>query len=128
MEPCRGELWYRNHEINDLINGLGDGLGFEKIAYLLIMGVLPNEQELNTFKNVLGNARRLPPHFTRDIIMKAPTGDIMKSMMRSILAYSYYDHNALDTSVENSLRQCMELISVFPLFAAYQKVAKSPRL
>lgn len=119
MEPCRGELWYRDHEINELINGLGDDLGFEKIAYLLIMGVLPDENELNTFKNVLGNARHLPPHFTRDIIMKAPTGDIMKSMMRSILAYSYYDHNALDTSVENSLRQCMELISVFPLFAAY---------
>ena len=119
MEPCRGELWYRDYEINELINGLGDNLGFEKIAYLLIMGVLPDEKELDMFKNVLGNARRLPPHFTRDIIMKAPTGDIMKSMMRSILAYSYYDSNALDTSVENSLRQCMELISVFPLFAAY---------
>lgn len=61
MEPCRGELWYRDHEINELINGLGDNLGFEKIAYLLIMGVLPDEKELDMFKNVLGSARRLPP-------------------------------------------------------------------
>ena len=117
--PCAGELWYRGHEINELVNGLGDDLGFEKIAYLLIMGVLPNDDELAEFKNILGEARSLPAHFTRDIIMKAPTGDIMKSMMRSILAYSYYDHNALDTSVENSLRQCLELISTFPMFAAY---------
>lgn len=118
-KPCAGELWYRGHEINDLVNGLGDNLGFEKIAYLLIMGVMPNDDELAEFKRVLGEARKLPPHFTRDIIMKAPTGDIMKSMMRSILAYSYYDHNALDTSVGNSLRQCLELISTFPMFAAY---------
>lgn len=117
--PCAGELWYRGHEINELVNGLGDDLGFEKIAYLLIMGVLPSDDELAEFKNILGEARSLPAHFTRDIIMKAPTGDIMKSMMRSILAYSYYDHNALDTSVENSLRQCIELISTFPMFAAY---------
>ena len=117
--PCAGELWYRGHEINELVNGLGDDLGFEKIAYLLIMGVLPDDEELAEFKKILGEARTLPAHFTRDIIMKAPTGDIMKSMMRSILAYSYYDHNALDTSVENSLRQCIELISTFPMFAAY---------
>ncbi|MBR1807466.1 MAG: citrate synthase [Selenomonadaceae bacterium] len=118
-KPCDGELWYRSHEINELVNGLGDNLGFEKIAYLLIMGVMPNDDELAEFKTILGEARKLPPHFVRDIIMKAPTGDIMKSMMRSILAYSYYDTNALDTSVGNVLRQCIELISTFPLFAAY---------
>ena len=118
-KPCDGELWYRGHEINELVNALGDNLGFEKIAYLLIMGVMPNDDELAEFKSVLGEARKLPPHFVRDIIMKAPTGDIMKSMMRSILAYSYYDTNALDTSPGNVLRQCIELISTFPLFAAY---------
>ncbi len=118
-KPCKGELWYRGHEITKLVESLGDELGFEKIAYLLIMGVMPSDDELAEFKKILGEARRIPPHFTRDIIMKAPTGDIMKSMMRSILAYSYYDNNALDTSVGNSLRQCLELISVFPMFAAY---------
>ena len=117
--PCDGELWYRGYKINGLVQNLGNELGFEKIAYLLIFGVLPNDDELAEFKNVLGEARRLPAHFTRDIIMKAPTGDIMKSMMRSILAYSYYDHNALDTNVGNSLRQCIELIATFPMFAAY---------
>ncbi len=118
-KPCTGELWYRGHEITKLVESLGDELGFEKIAYLLIMGVMPSADELVEFKKILGEARSIPSHFTRDIIMKAPTGDIMKSMMRSILAYSYYDHNAPDTSVGNSLRQCLELISVFPMFAAY---------
>ena len=118
-QPCDGELWYRGHRINGLIEDLGDELGFEKIAYLLIMGVLPDDKELAEFKTVLGEARTLPANFTRDIIMEAPTGDIMKSMMRSILAYSYYDHNVLDNSVGNSLRQCLELISTFPQFAAY---------
>lgn len=98
-QPCDGELWYRGHRINGLIEDLGDELGFEKIAYLLIMGVLPDDKELAEFKTVLGEARTLPANFTRDIIMEAPTGDIMKSMMRSILAYSYYDHNVLDNSV-----------------------------
>lgn len=118
-QPCSGELWYRGYRINELIENLGDELGFEKIAYLLIMGEFPDDSELAEFKDVLGEARTLPPYFTRDIIMKAPTGDIMKSMMRSILAYSYYDNNALDTGIGNSLRQCIELISTFPLFAVY---------
>ena len=117
--PCKGELWYRGYEITKLVESLGDELGFEKIAYLLIMSVMLDENELAEFKKVLGAARSIPPHFIRDIIMKAPTGDIMKSMMRSILAYSYYDRNAFDTSIENSLRQCLELISVFPMFVAY---------
>lgn len=118
-KPCEGELWYRGNKIDDLVKNLGEGLGFEKVAYLLIMGKMPDEKELAEFKEVIGSARKLPPHFVRDIIMKAPTGDIMKSMMRSILAYSYYDTNSLDTSVGNSLRQCIELIATFPLFAAY---------
>ena len=118
-QACGGELWYRGYRINELIENLGDELGFEKIAYLLLMGEIPSDSELAEFKTVLGEARTLPSFFTRDIIMKAPTGDIMKSMMRSILAYSYYDQDALDTSIGNSLRQCLELISTFPLFAAY---------
>lgn len=118
-KPCTSELWYRGHEITKLVKSLGDELGLKKIAYLLIMGIMPKDDELVDFKKILGEARRIPPHFTRDIIMKAPTGDIMKSMMRIILAYSYYDHNALDTSVGNSLRQCLELIIIFPMFADY---------
>lgn len=110
-QACGGELWYRGYRINELIENLGDELGFEKIAYLLLMGEIPSDSDLAEFKTVLGEARTLPSFFTRDIIMKAPTGDIMKSMMRSILAYSYYDQDAMDTSIENSLRQCLELIS-----------------
>lgn len=122
-QPCDGELWYRGHKINELIEGLGDDeLGFEKIAYLLIMGKMPNAEELTEFKEVLIDAcnnNSMAPQFTRDIIMQAPTGDIMKSMMRSILAASYYDDNALDMSVENSLRQCLLLMKAFPVFAAH---------
>lgn len=74
-------MWYCWHEINSLVDGLGDELGFEKIAYLLIMGVMPDAAALAEFKNILGEARHLPVNFTRDIIMEALTSDIMKSMV-----------------------------------------------
>lgn len=118
--PCDGELWYRGYRVEKLIADLGpDQLGFEKIAYLLLMGELPTENEEAQFKEVIAKCRTLPTNFTRDVIMKAPSEDIMNSMTRSILTLASYDRNAKDVSVSNSLRQCIQLISEFPLLAVY---------
>lgn len=118
--PCDGELWYRGYRVEKLIDDLGEKeLGFEKIAYLLLMGKLPSIEEKNAFSKILGDCRTLPTNFTRDVIMKAPSEDIMNSMTRSILTLASYDANAKDTSIQNSLRQCIQLISEFPLLAVY---------
>ena len=118
--PCDGELWYRGYQVNNLINDLGeDEFGFEKTAYLLLFGELPTEEELAEFSKVIGDCRRLPTNFTRDVIMKAPSKDIMNSMTRSILTLASYDKMTSDGSVENSLRQCIHLIANFPLLAVY---------
>lgn len=118
--PCDGELWYRGYRVEELIHNLGsDELGFEKVAYLLLMGELPSEKEQREFAQLIGECRTLPTNFTRDVIMKAPTEDIMNSMTRSILTLASYDKNAKDASVSNSLRQCIQLISEFPLLAVY---------
>lgn len=117
---CDGELWYRGYRVEDLIAGLGEHeFGFEKIAYLLLMGELPSAEKLVEFKHLIGVCRSLPTNFTRDVIMKAPSEDIMNSMTKSILTLASYDENAKDTSVANSLRQCIQLISEFPLIAVY---------
>lgn len=119
-EPCDGELWYRGYRVEELIENLGaDEMGFEKIAYLLLMGELPSQSEHAEFKEIIGQCRTLPTNFTRDVIMKAPSDDIMNSMTRSILTLASYDKSAKDTSVCNSLRQCIQLISEFPLLAVY---------
>lgn len=117
---CEGELWYRGYKVEELISSLGeDELGFEKIAYLLLMGEMPSAQEEQEFKDFIGKCRSLPTNFTRDVIMKAPSEDIMNSMTRSILTLASYDKNAKDIRVSNSLRQCIQLISEFPLLAVY---------
>ncbi|MBR4782054.1 MAG: citrate/2-methylcitrate synthase [Lachnospiraceae bacterium] len=117
---CDGELWYRGYHIQTLINGLRDDeLGFEKIAYLLLMGELPTAEQEAEFKELLGGCRILPTNFTRDVIMKAPSHDIMNTMTRAILTLASYDDKALDTSISNSLRQCIQLISEFPMLAVY---------
>ena len=118
--PCEGELWYRGYQVNNLINDLGEEeFGFEKTAYLLLFGELPTAEELAEFSKVIGDCRRLPTNFTRDVIMKAPSKDIMNSMTRSILTLASYDGQTADGSVENSLRQCIQLIANFPLLAVY---------
>ena len=118
--PCDGQLWYRGYKVEDLINSLGEEeFGFEKYAYLILMGELPDEEDLAIFKKILSKGRILPRNFTRDVIMKAPTEDVMNSMTRSILTLASYDPEAKDTSVSNSLRQCIKLISEFPLLAVY---------
>lgn len=118
--PIDGELWYRGYLVNQLIDDLGESeFGFEKTAYLLLFGELPTEEELDEFSEVLGKCRRVPTNFTRDVIMKAPSRDIMNSMTRSILTLASYDEQVADGSVENSLRQCIQLIANFPLLAVY---------
>ena len=117
---CDGELWYRGYRVEHLINDLRpEEMGFEKIAYLLLMGQLPTPEEEAEFRALMGEVRTLPTNFTRDVIMKAPSEDIMNSMTRSILTLASYDPTAKDTSVANSLRQCIQLISEFPLLAVY---------
>ncbi len=118
--PCDGKLWYRGYRVEDLLNSLGENeLGYEKLAYLLLMGELPDETENETFKKLIGESRILPTNFTRDVIMKAPGKDVMNSMTRSILTLASYDQGPVETSVSNSLRQCIRLISIFPLLAVY---------
>ena len=118
--PRDGKLWYRGHRVEDLIRDLGrDQLGYERVAYLLLMGEMPSQDEEQAFKQVLGTARTLPSNFTRDVIMKAPNKDIMNSMTRSILTLASYDEHMADTSITNSLRQCIQLIAEFPLLAVY---------
>lgn len=117
---CDGQLWYRGYRVEDLIHSLGrDHLGFEKIAYLLLMGELPDEEQEAEFKALIGQCRTLPTNFTRDVIMKAPSEDIMNSITKSILTLASYDKKAMDTSVANSLRQCIQLIAELPMLAVY---------
>ena len=117
--PCDGELWYRGYNIRTIIEELGEELGFEKVTYLLLMGEMPDEEKLKEFKEIIGYSRTLPTNFTRDVIMKAPSEDIMNSMTRSILTLASYDESIRDNSLSNSLRQCIQLISLFPLLAVY---------
>ena len=117
---CEGELWYRGYRIEQLLGSIKEAeFGYEKIAYLLLMGELPTDEQEKEFSDLIGKCRILPTNFTTDVIMKAPSEDIMNSMTRSILTLASYDERAKDTSVQNSLRQCIQLISEFPLLAVY---------
>lgn len=119
--PCAGSLYYRGYNIKDLVFGFltDDHFGFEEITYLLLFGELPSKTELEEFKQTLIERRTLPPTFVRDIIMKAPSKDMMNSLSRSILNLYSYDDNADDTSIPNVLRQCLNLISQFPMMMVY---------
>ena len=118
--PCEGKLWYRGYDCIELVNGFrGDHFGFEEVAYLLLFGKLPNRDELKHFNDILASSRTLPTNFTRDVIMKAPSSDIMNSLTRSVLTLASYDKNCSDTSIENVLRQCLNLISQLPMMMVY---------
>ena len=118
--PCDGALWYRGYNVKTLIGSIGKGeFGFEKAAYLLMFGSMPNDQELAEFCKVLGESRTLPTNFTRDVIMKAPSKDIMNSMTRSILTLAAYDKQTSVGTIENNIRQCMQLVANFPMLAVY---------
>lgn len=118
--PCEGKLWYRGYDCIELVNGFRrKRFGFEEIAYLLLFGKLPSESELKHFRDILAANRTLPTNFTRDVIMKAPSSDIMNSLTRSVLTLASYDKHSNDTGIENVLRQCLSLIGVFPMLAVY---------
>ncbi|MBQ8860516.1 MAG: citrate/2-methylcitrate synthase [Ruminococcus sp.] len=119
--PTDGKLFYRGINVEDIIQGcIKDGrFGFEETIYLLLFSKLPNEQEYKDFVKLLSDCRVLPKHFVRDVIMKASSKDMMNSLARSVLTLASYDNNAMDTSIENVLKQCLQIISVFPLLSVY---------
>lgn len=119
--PCAGSLSYRGYDIKELTGGFikDKRFGFEETAYLLLFGKLPDKEELKEFTDLLANQRSLPKNFTRDVIMKAPSSDIMNALSRSVLTLYSYDKNPDDISLPNVLRQCLNLISVFPLLSVY---------
>lgn len=119
--PAHGKLFYRGYNVEDLVNGFTkeNRFGFEEITYLLLFGELPDKTELKNFESLLASYRTLPTSFVRDIIMKAPSRDMMNTLARSVLTLYSYDDRADDTSLPNVLRQCLQLISLFPLLSIY---------
>ena len=119
--PCPGKLYYRGYDIESLVAGFyrDNRFGFEEITYLLLFGQLPTARQLEEFKQTLCDYRSLPESFVRDIIMKAPSTDMMNSLARSVLTMYSYDNRPDDTSIPNVLRQCLQLIATFPMLAVY---------
>lgn len=124
--PVEGRLYYRGMGIADLVNGFYQNkrFGFEETIYLLLFGDLPNESQLRDLSELLTSYRELPYGFTEDMILKAPSPDIMNKLARTVLALYVYDPKADDISVENVLRQCLELIARFPTLISYGYMAK----
>ncbi len=125
--PTEGKLYYRGIEINDLVHGFQSEkrFGFEECCYLLLFGELPTMNELQEFQALLGELRSLPAGFTEDMILKAPSTDIMNKLARSVLAAYSYDKNPDDISLKNTIRQCIEIIARFPTMVSYGYQAKS---
>lgn len=118
--PCDGELLYRGYDVRELVKGgIGQRYIFEEGAYLLLFGELPDKEELAGFKDIIFQCMTLPTNFTRDVIMKAPGADIMNSMTRSILTLASYDPRKDILTLDNVLRQCIQLIGIFPMLAVY---------
>ncbi len=119
--PCNGELRYRGIDIKDFVKGFtaDNRFGFEEAVYLLLFSELPNKEQLSEFSAELADYRSLPSSFVRDMILKAPGKDMMNILSRCVLALYAYDENPDDISVQNVLRQCMQLIAVFPMLSVY---------
>ncbi len=119
--PCEGKLYYRGVDVEELVSGAlrENRYGFEETAYLLLLGHLPNGEELAEFQELLGYYRSLPNNFVRDVILKAPSRDVMNSLARSVLNMASYDSRADNIHLSNVLRQCLQLIAVFPLLSVY---------
>jgi hypothetical protein len=124
--PIPGKLIYRGYNIEDLISDAEkqNEFAYEQTVYLLLFGELPTRKDLDDFRLFLGSKRTLPEHFTEDMIMKAPSNDIMNKMARGVLASYSYDEDPENTCAANNLRQCIELIARFPTLAAYAYQAK----
>ena len=121
MIPCEEELYYRGVNIEDIVGGFitENRYGFDEVTYLLLFGSLPTPEELSRFSSILASYRSLPTSFVRDIIMKAPSSDMMNTLARSILTLYAYDDRADDITIPNVLRQCMQLISLVPILSVY---------
>jgi len=121
MIPCPGKLYYRGYDIEKLVDGFTseNRFGFEEVTFLLLFGKLPTREELKMFCNTLSFYHSLPTNFVRDIIMKAPSKDMMNTLARAVLTMYSYDDLADDTSIPNVLRQCIQLIALFPQFSVY---------
>ncbi|MGI6124949.1 MAG: citrate/2-methylcitrate synthase [Acetivibrionales bacterium] len=121
LVPCPGKLYYRGYDIEDIVKGFlsENRFGFEEICYLLLFGELPDSKTLKEFTANLSEYRRLPVDFNRDLIMKAPAKDMMNVLSRSVLALYSFDDNPDDNSLQNVLRQCLQMIAYFPLLAVY---------
>ncbi len=119
--PCEGELFYRGVDIHQLTDGFmkDKRFGFEETAYLLLFGQLPTESQLTNFSELLAAYRKLPTNFVRDVVLKAPSCDMMNSLARSVLTLYSYDHHANDTDIPNVLRQSLQMIALFPLLSVY---------
>ena len=119
--PCEGKLFYRGIDIEEIVGGFirEKRFGFEETVYLLLFGDLPSREQLSEFQQILSDYRTLPTSFVRDIIMKAPSDDMMNTLARSVLTLYSYDENANDISIENVLRQCLKHIALFPLLSVY---------
>lgn len=119
--PCRGKLYYRGYDVDDLVAGFlkDKRFGFEETTYLLLFGELPSRNELEAFTDLLASYRSLPNSFIRDIIMKAPSTDMMNTLARGVLTLYSYDTSPDDNSIPNVLRQCLQLIAIFPMLAVY---------
>ncbi len=120
-QPCEGKLYYRGIDVEDIVEGFiqENRHGFEEVAYLLMFGQLPSEEKLKNFNQLLNSYRSLPTKFVRDIIMKAPSHDMMNTLARSVLTLYSYDDCPEDNSLPNVLRQSLRLIALFPLLAVY---------
>lgn len=119
--PCEGKLYYRGYDIEELVSGFlkDKRFGFEEVTYLLLFGQLPDEKELRKFSDTLAAYRSLPTSFVRDIILKAPSHDMMNTLARSVLTLYTYDERADDVSLSNVIRQCLQLIALFPMLSVY---------
>lgn len=121
MIPCEGKLYYRGYDVEEIVRGFisEKRFGFEETTYLLLFGKLPTESELADFNKIIADYRSLPTSFVRDIIMKAPSSDMMNTLARSVLTLYSYDDFADDTSIPNVLRQSLQLVALFPLLSVY---------
>jgi len=124
--PVEGRLRYRGIDIKEIVDGIKKDkrFGFEEIAYLLLFGELPKKSQLSQFISMLSRKRDLPEGFTENMILKAPSKDIMNKLARSVLTLYSYDRNPEGRSIGNVIRQCIELIARFPVIVAYGYCAK----
>ena len=124
--PAKGRLFYRGINVEDIVNAhvANNTFGYEEVAYLLLMGYLPNKMEMEQFASMLSRARALPEGFTEDIILKNPSPNVMNKLARSVLTLYSYDNDPDNTSLENMLSQSIELIARFPTIVANTYAAK----